>query len=364
MDVALPAHMQCRIRAQLWLTGKVPVIWFNSAEPFCRIIDYRIIICVILAAFVMHQIRINKAVLFLFTTILLLSGLLPVHAKSKVIRYGNQQIDLVYDWKLNTAERENSHSWLRRVADALITVYGELPQDKFTINLRKTSSNSGPVPWGQVSRDPSEILLVINPDYGFDEILGDWTAFHEISHLLIPYRGYGDLWFSEGLATYYQNIIRARSGLITEVDLWDRIISGFERGHAQNQWSHLSLSVVSDNMREYPAYMRVHWSGVHYWLSTDVRLRQSGKSLDNALKKLRDCCAGRSMSAEEIAIKLDELSNENIFLDRFEQYRVSNAMMDYRKLKRDLGLVRHDNRLVLIPEARLEEIRNSIYRGG
>lgn len=335
----------------------------HSSEPFCRIVDYRITTCVNLAAFVMHQIRINKAVLILFTVVLLLLSYSPADAKSKVIRYENQQIELVYDGALDLVERQNSHSWLQRVADALMTVYGELPQDRFTINLRKTSSNSGPVPWGQVSRDPSEILLVINPDYGFDEILGDWTAFHEISHLLIPYRGYGDLWFSEGLATYYQNIIRARSDLISESGMWDRIISGFERGHAQNQWSHLGLSEVSDNMREYPAYMRVHWSGVHYWLSMDVTLRQNGKSLDDALKKLKDCCANRSMSAKDIAIKLDELTAEHIFLPMFEQYRDSYAMPDYRPILQELGLALDDNRLVYTPEAPLREIRYSIYRG-
>jgi hypothetical protein len=285
------------------------------------------------------------------------------HAKSDTIRYENQQIDLVYDRSLDQTERQNSYNWLQRVANALMTVYGQLPQDRFTINLHKTNAKSGPVPWGQVSRNPSEILLVINPDYGFDDILGDWTAFHEISHLLIPYRGYGDLWFSEGLATYYQNIIRARSDLISEADMWDRIISGFERGLAQNQWSHLGLSEVSDNMHEYPAYMRVHWSGVHYWLSIDVRLRQNGISLDNALKKLKDCCNSRSMSAKQIARKLDELSNDNIFLPMFEQYRKSSAMPGYHALLRDLGLAQGDNRLVFMQEAPLREIRNSIYRG-
>ena len=43
----------------------------------------------------------------------------------------------------------------------------------------------------------------------------DWTAPHELSHLLLPYVSSSDAWLSEGMATYYQNVVRARSGAIT-----------------------------------------------------------------------------------------------------------------------------------------------------
>ena len=59
---------------------------------------------------------------------------------------------------------------------------------------------------------------MVNPESSMQEITNDWTAFHELSHLLIPYRGHGDLWFSEGLATYYQNIIQARAGVLSEAE--------------------------------------------------------------------------------------------------------------------------------------------------
>ena len=36
----------------------------------------------------------------------------------------------------------------------------------------------------------------------------DWTASHEFAHLLLPY--VSDKWVSEGVASYYQNVLQAR----------------------------------------------------------------------------------------------------------------------------------------------------------
>ena len=44
---------------------------------------------------------------------------------------------------------------------------------------------------------------------------------HELYHLGFPsFQGEGK-WLDEGLATYYEPMIRARAGLRTETSLWD-----------------------------------------------------------------------------------------------------------------------------------------------
>lgn len=289
-------------------------------------------------------------------------------ADSIPLKHGKQRIEVNYDPTLKMAERRQTRRWLDTVSKALLTVYGEWPQDRFTINIKVSASQYSPVPWGQVTRGkPPSVLLEINPDFSLRELTADWTAFHELSHLLIPYRGHGDIWFSEGLASYYQNIIQARTGLISENRLWQKIAAGFERGKRDRQWPQVNLAEVSDHAREYRSFMRTHWSGVHYWLSADVLLRQGSQnrtSLDSVLRKLKNCCSYQSMSAREIANNLDQLAEVDFFLSLFNKYRASYAMPDYKPSLSALGIIpEYNNKISLNPNAPLATIRKSIYQG-
>jgi hypothetical protein len=254
------------------------------------------------------------------------------------------------------------------VASAIQTVHGELPHDHFTITIERSNSHTSPVPWGHVERgNPTNLLLVINPDLGHEALINDWTAFHEISHLLIPYRGWGDVWLSEGLATYYQNIIQARNGLFDENRMWDKIASGLDRGSRDQRWRQLNLTEVSDNLRETQQYMRVHWSGVLFWLSADIELRKQGKgTLDDTLKQLKDCCMGRSMTAEAIVRKLDDILDTELFVPLFKQYSKSHSIPDYQSILKELGIKRNrwTGGITLNNEALLADIRREIFIGG
>ena len=290
----------------------------------------------------------------------------PASSQYEQITHGDQRIAVSYPASLNEAERKITHLWLQKVAGALMTVYGELPRDSFRISIERSSSRSSPVPWGQIERGkPTNVLLVINPELGYESLIGDWTAFHELSHLLIPYRGYGNIWFSEGLATYYQNIIQARSGLFDETKMWHKIAAGFERGRKQQRWNHFNLTEVSDNLGETRQYMRVHWSGVLYWLSADVELRKQHQgTLDNALKQLKDCCEWHSMSAQAIARKLDELAKVKVFVPLFEKYRESFRIPEYKSILTDLGVKQNTwtGGISLDDDAPLADIRRQVYR--
>src|SRR5207244_449476 len=100
-----------------------------------------------------------------------------------------------------------------------------------------------------------------------------------------------DAWLSEGFATYYQAVLRARAGFFSARYAWQKMHEGFERGRRQT--SSRSLAETSARMgREYQ-YMRVYWSGAAIALLADVALRKSSggkKALDDALRALRTCC--------------------------------------------------------------------------
>ena len=62
------------------------------------------------------------------------------------------------------------------------------------------------------------------------ELEADWVAIHELSHLWLPRLHAKDRWLSEGIATYLQEVLRARCGLQSSDRAWSRIREGFERG--------------------------------------------------------------------------------------------------------------------------------------
>ena len=89
------------------------------------------------------------------------------------------------------------------------------------------AAGSDPIPWAQVHRsEVDRVEFLTSPGATYADLKRAWTGYHELAHLLIPYRGWGDSWFSEGLATYYQNVLQARAGVLDEQQMWQKLYEG------------------------------------------------------------------------------------------------------------------------------------------
>lgn len=321
-----------------------------------------------------------------------------------VNQYINQPIELTINQPINHNQSirfESNFSdqkkiilrnWVNYAKDALTCVYGELPLDNFVsvIKASNDTQSGSAVPWGEVRRfTPAEVILVINPASSLTELKADWTIYHELSHLLIPYDANDSRWFSEGLASYYQNIIQARIGMFDEQKMWQKLYEGFERAHNQQNYRHQPLSQVSDNISQNRNYMRIYWSGALYWLKADILLRTAKsssaksspekssavkhsnvkqvalkiQSLDAALQQLKNCCYGEYMSAQQIVEKLDQLTGSKIFSSLFTKFSNSLAISDYQTLLIDLGIHSENNKIILIDDSRLSKHRKAIFNG-
>ncbi len=213
------------------------------------------------------------------------------------------------------------NKWLRWNHQALEQAFGSAPSKPYRIIVSASHSGSNSyVPWGQVNRRElaNQVHLVINPGATYEQLISDWTAYHEYSHLLIPYQGWGDLWFSEGLASYYQNILQYRMGVLTQSQARQKLLDGLQRGMDNNPAPTLSLGQLSSSMRRYRAYMRVYWSGAWYFWKVDQALRERDLSLDQALNHLNNCCAKQSLSAKQMISELDSFSDSDLFSSNFQ----------------------------------------------
>ena len=238
-------------------------------------------------------------------------------------------------------DQRRIQQWLDWQQHTLRLATGELPAKPFKVRVRATNTRftenaseiyrgalKSVVPWGQVKRfsERNLVELVVNPAASLQQLKTDWTAYHEYSHLLIPYRGYGDLWFSEGLASYYQNVIQYRVGNLSAEQARDKLIAGLKRGIQSNPAPELSLARLSQNMPRYGAYMRVYWSGAWYFFQVDQLLREQGQTLDQTLLLLNQCCSHKSMSAEDMVLRMDQISDSQIFSANFYRVRASSQL--------------------------------------
>jgi hypothetical protein len=122
-------------------------------------------------------------------------------------------------------------AWLQRAAVAVTMLYGRFPVPTAQVLVIPGVRGDEPVPLAYVLRGgrPSAHFF-INQRRPMEEFNLDWSVIHELSHLLLPYVQSEDAWLSEGTASYYQNVLRARAGIIDPHEAWKRMHGGFKRG--------------------------------------------------------------------------------------------------------------------------------------
>jgi hypothetical protein len=217
------------------------------------------------------------------------------------------------------------------VAQALLQAYGQLPRPDAQVLVVPLPGRSDAAPWGQVQRGGgAAVHLFVGADAPRDALIEDWTATHEVAHLLHPYLGLRGRWLSEGLASYYQNVLRARVGVLGSDDAWSRIEAGFGRGRAEQRSAGMTLEQTSRRLGELHAYMRTYWAGAAFWLEADLELRERGSSLDAVLAAHASCCLGDDVSVtpETYLTELDRIAGRDVFVSRHRAYAAATMFPD------------------------------------
>ncbi len=268
---------------------------------------------------------------------------------------------------LSDAQQAKLQHWLEESADILSRAVGQFPIEQAHITVSPTWSGSGPVPWARVVRHrPEGIHFYVNPNYPAETYRQDWTALHEFSHLLIPYPGDRDIWFSEGLASYYQNLLRGRAGIVSTEQALRELDAGFRRGErdATRQWR--TLRELSPQMWRTGSYMRVYWSGAAYFFTVDLALRtELGISLDTVLARFIACCrqSRQRWDAERLIRTFDQLAGGEQFAYHYRQVIDSRSFPDLTLPYEQLGLSRDGRRLRLDPSPPAVAAREALFTG-
>ncbi len=274
-----------------------------------------------------------------FLPLLLAPGVAHAQAADeRVLRAGGSELRVEV---LEVADRERAamlQRWIDETAAAPLTVFGRFPLRSAQVRVKQVSDEGdSPVPWGQTLRsDGVSVLLFVREDARLEELRADWTAVHELSHLFHPYLGPSGRWMAEGLASYYQNVLRARVGLLDGDEAWRRLEGGFQRGRKA------IAGVRLDELRiRRGGTMRVYWAGAAYWLEADLALRERGSSLDAVLAEYSRCCLGDGtalVAPEAFAAALDKIAKTDALVPLYRHYAASEDFPSLEAAYRRLGI--------------------------
>lgn len=255
--------------------------------------------------------------------------------------------------------RAGLERWLRAAVRAVDTFGDGFPVEYLHVAVLPSGPGWRPVAFGLVRRGggPS-VMLLVHDEIPEAALVRDWTAVHELSHLAMPRMYEEDRWISEGLATYFQEVLRARGGLISEEDAWAAIASGFERGRAVGTGRTLWRE-ARDVMRT-GAFRRIYWAGAAWALEADLLLRERGRTLDGLLAESRPRWSRRDVwHGRELLAECDAVLGEPLLLPLAERYGAQTAFEGFDELLRSIG-VGFDHDLVLAEDAPRAALRRTI----
>lgn len=276
---------------------------------------------------------------------------------------GTARIDvaLVGDTKYAMSD-EAMKSWIGDAANVVTSLFGKFPVDKTTLFVVPAPGEDEVVFGKVLSLSGASIVLVVGDRMQAASRHADWVLVHEMFHLGFPtFRGEGR-WLGEGLATYYEPILRARAGWTSESDVYKQFARNMPRGAGKAGGRQLPLAQRDDTDS-------IYWGGALFCLVADVRIREETRgrrSLDDVLRAslARGGDATHVWTVAEVVKLADQVTGTNVVSDMVERYVAHGDRIDLEGLLFAMGVEKDDAGAFSLEDARpLAWVRKDIIGG-
>ncbi len=226
-------------------------------------------------------------------------------------------------------------AWVHQAADEVLTVRRAFPYPRVTVRLVPLPEREDPPPFGMVLwSSPPSISLLVGQDAPPDAFTRDWVAVHELLHLAHPPILPRVAWLSEGLATYYTELARARSGRQTPARAWAELLAGFARGRDA-----VGSRTMEDVVTRGDSYLGTYWTGALFALHLDVELRRisgNARGLDDVLERLAE--SGPTTTFEAFGLAVDAIAGRPLFHPLLARHLPRSAFAEQGALLEALGV--------------------------
>jgi hypothetical protein len=242
---------------------------------------------------------------------------------------------------------------------AVSSFYQGFPVARAMVVVIPESARSG-VLFGKVLPESSPaIALLVGQHTKVADLDRDWILVHELYHLGFPsFQGEGK-WLDEGLATYYEPIIRTRAGLRTEASLWEEFLDAMPQGLG---------AVGRDGLENAQSFRGIYWGGAIVSLLADVEIRRrsGGKQgLENGLLALldNDGHASEVWALQDAIGVVDRTVGAPVLGELAARYAARGHPLELDRLFSDLGVRRTPTGVKLDDTAPLAGVRRAIVYG-
>lgn len=242
--------------------------------------------------------------------------------------------EIIWHWQdeFTEEERDKLQQWIRQTTHALETHVAPYPFDVHLYFYRADEEDE-PVPWANTRRAPVQgIDFHVAPEFSLQAFLDDWTAPHELSHLLIPFVGKRNAWFAEGFASYMQYQVMRAQGVLSTAQIQERYRIRIEKAAQDYRLNKLPFAQAAPTLRKNAEYPTMYWGGAVYFLQVDSALRHRGSSLRQVLAEYVRCCRNNSEGLKDLVANLDRISASSIFSDGIRKNRERQGFPPYRHL--------------------------------
>ncbi|MGE6762070.1 hypothetical protein ACQKGO_28925 [Corallococcus interemptor] len=226
-------------------------------------------------------------------------------------------------------------AWLEQAGREVLTMRKAFPYPRITVRVVPIPGKSTPGDFGMTQwSSPPSISILVGQDATAASFSRDWVAIHELLHLTHPPVVPREAWLTEGLATYYTELARVRSGRQTSQQAWQELANGFARGQAAAR-SRPMKEVVAEEGN----FMGIYWTGALFALHLDVELRRvtNGRArLDDVLELL--ATRGPTATLKSFGEAVDTVAGQPLFDALLARHLPKPAFAELKPLLEDLGV--------------------------
>jgi hypothetical protein len=221
------------------------------------------------------------------------------------------------------AQQEILRQWLRTGVNATRLTLGIYPRPLELYVYPKKSNQ--PVPWAHTRRDSHEsIHFYVDTQFSSEVFIADWTVYHEMAHLAIPFVGEDYAWFSEGFASYMQYQIMAQNGILTlpiEQAYENKISPQLKWFQSNDSAADIAMQLMKK--RNFPA---AYWGGAWFFVLAERQLLSKHNiSLIQVISQYQQAGRLEDDSIQALLTSLDKLIHDSLFSDLLKQFEQAPA---------------------------------------
>jgi hypothetical protein len=227
---------------------------------------------------------------------------------------------------LSTFKNEQAkilENWLTKGVNATRDTLGVYPTP-LALHLYPRKSNQ-PVPWAYTRRDgEGSVHLHVDVRFGLTKFVEDWTIYHELAHMALPYLGEEYRWFSEGFASFMQYQIMAQAGLLK--GKLDEQYRAKISPHLRWFDSDLTAASIATRLMDNQQYPAAYWGATYFFMTADqLLIKRHNTTLTELISHYQDCCRTSDNNLSDVVDSLDAILDDPFFSHLLKQYENAPA---------------------------------------